>query len=501
MTGITGYTNRTSLQMTMLSDMRWQLDDLQRQLATGKRSSTYAGLGIGRTMDLEARMRLSRIDAYSVSIDQVGLRVDIMNTSLDRLRVIGQDIRSDVAFPIEYELIGNGQTQAQSLAAMRLDEGLSLLNERAGERYLFSGSSTDTRPTATAKQILDGDAARAGLKQHMAERLLADQGVGNRGRLEQPAAAGSVVTFAEDGVHPFGLKIEAVTTDFGATVTPTAGPPASFDIELLGNQPVAGERVQIRFAMPDGSSVNLELIATTENPPPAGSFLIGPDEAGTAANIAAAADTAIQRIATTDLTAASAMRAGQDFFNIDAANPPQRVDGPPFETATAMRDGTEADTVFWYRGDGAAGDPRLTSVARVDDTIQVAHGARANEDGMRTVVMTAAVFASMSFSENDPAGRDRYFAIAQRVGVALDGDQGLKRIEALQTDIAGAKLSANAAKERLTEKKASLQGIIDEIENVLPEEVGVKLLAMSTRLQATLQTTAMLSQFNLLNFI
>src|SRR5690606_31362405 len=136
-------------------------------------------------------------------------------------------------------------------------------------------------------------------------------------------------------------------------------------------------------------------------------FLIGVDETETATNIAAAADTAIQQVVMTELTAASALRAGQDFFNIDAANPPQRVHGPPFETATAMRDGTDADTVFWYRGDGGAGDPRQTSVARVDDTIQVVHGARANEDGLRTVVMTAAVFASMSFSEADPDGRER----------------------------------------------------------------------------------------------
>jgi hypothetical protein len=33
------------------------------------------------------------------------------------------------------------------------------------------------------------------------------------------------------------------------------------------------------------------------------------------------------------------------------------------------------------------------------------------------------------------------------------------------------------------------------------EEVGVKLLAMTTRMEATLQTTAMLSQFNLLHYI
>ena len=177
------------------------------------------------------------------------------------------------------------------------------------------------------------------------------------------------------------------------------------------------------------------------------------------------------------------------------------MDGPPFETATALRDGTDTDTVFWYRGDGGTGDPRRTSLARVDDTIEVAHGARANEAGLREVAMTAAVFSSMTFSAGDPDGRDRYFALAQRVGATLDGVNGLKRVEAIQTDLAGAQLSAEAAKERLTEKKTSLQGVIDEIENVLPEEVGVRLLAMTTRLQATLQTTAMLSQFNLLNFI
>src|SRR5690606_16780667 len=105
--------------------------------------------------------------------------------------------------------------------------------------------------------------------------------------------------------------------------------------------------------LPDGSSVNVDLTATTENPPPAGRFLIGADETETAQNLAASIDGEIQRVGRTDLVSASAFRAGEDFFNIDADNPPQRVDGPPFETATAMRNGTPDDTVFWYRGDAA----------------------------------------------------------------------------------------------------------------------------------------------------
>lgn len=502
MTSAIGYTNRTSLQMKMLSDMRWQLDDLQRQLATGKRAETYAGLGIGRTTDLEARMRMSRIEAYSDSIYQVDLRVKIMDTSLERLRAIGRDTRTDVSFPIEYELIGNNQTAAQQLASMRLDEAVSLLNERAGERYLFGGASTDTKPAVRASEILNGDGARAGLRQLIQERLPADQGADGRGRLLQPTSLGAVMTIAEDGDHPFGMKIEEIVTDFGAAVTPTPGPPASYDIDLTGAQPPEGARVQVRFGLPDGTSVSLDLTATTEDPPPAGRFLIGVDEIETAQNLAATLDIEIQRIARTDLSAASAMQAGEEFFNIGNGAVPQRVPGPhPNYTALATVDGTEANTVFWYRGEDSGTDPRQTAIARIDETITVSYGARANEDGMRQVVMTTAVFASMSFTANDPDGRDRYFALAQRVGAELDGELGLKRIEGVQTDLAGAQLSANASSERLTEKKAALQGVLDEIENVQPEEVGAKLLAMTTRLQATLQTTAMLSQFNLLNFI
>jgi flagellin-like hook-associated protein FlgL len=501
MATIPSYVNRSTMTMQMLTQMRWQIDDLQRQLASGKRSETYAGLGVGRGIDLETRMRLSRLESYETTISMVNLRVNVMDTALDRIRVVGQDVRSDVRFPIEYDLTGNGQTNAQQLSSMRFDEALSLLNEKTGDRYLFSGSSTDVRPTATTSQIINGDGAQAGLKQLTAERLLADRGADGRGRLLAPVAAVNAVTLTEAGAHPFGMKLSALTTDFGATVTPTAGPPASFEVDLTGAIPPEGAHVQVRFTLPDGSAVNLELTATTQNPPPAGSFLIGVDAGDTATNLAATLDAEILRIGRTDLTAASAIQSGEDFFNISAGNPPQRVNGPPFETATAMRDGTAADTVFWYKGDAEAGNPRQTTIARIDETITVAYGVRANEDGLRQVVQNAAVFASMTFSEADPDGRDRYFALASRIGISLDQPDGIRHVEAIQTDLAGAQLSANSTKERLADKKPILQGILDEVENVTPEEVGVMLLAMSTRLQATLQTTAMLSNFSLLNYI
>jgi hypothetical protein len=107
----------------------------------------------------------------------------------------------------------------------------------------------------------------------------------------------------------------------------------------------------------------------------------------------------------------------------------------------------------------------------------------------------------MTFSDADPDARARYFALAERVGTALDQPEGVHSIAGIQTEIAGASLSAGAAKERHADTQATLQGMIDDIENVSPEEVGVMLLALNTRLQATLQTTALLSQMTLLDYV
>lgn len=503
MTSIVGFGNRSTIQSQTLTSMRAQLDDLQRQLATGKKSETYAGLGIGRGLDLEVRARLSRIDNFQTSIFNVNLRVNLMNTALERIRTVGADMRAETRFPLSYELVGGGQTAAQRTSTLRLDEVLSLLNEKAGDRYLFSGRATDKAATETVANILNGDGARAGFKQVMAERLQADQGADQRGRLLAPTAAAGVVTLSHDGTanHPFGFKIASVTTDFGATVTNNAGPPVEYDIDLTGGNPVQNNRVSIQLNQPDGTSVQIELTATTQDPPPSGSFLIGADPTATAANLATAIDARIQTLAKTELAAASAARAAEDFFAIGAGDPPQRVDGPPFDTATAMIDGTASNTVTWYTGDDATDNPRNTALARVDDTITVAYGVRANEEGLRQLVQNIAVFSSMTFSESDPDARARYFAVAQKVGAGLDANSGLSKIEGIQTEIAGAKLAADAAKQRLDDKKPVLQGIIDDIENISPEEVGTMMLTMSTRLQATLQTTAMLSRFSLINFM
>jgi flagellar hook-associated protein 3 FlgL len=500
MTSIAGVGLTTMLASRTISSMRDQLAELQRQLGTGKKSQTYGGLGLGSGLVLNMRSQLSRIDTFKTTISNVDLRVKLMNTSLQRIGELRDETRSDLYAPFDYTLVSNGQSAAQRSASSRFGEMLTLLNGDAGGRYLFSGRATDVPSVDTYTHILEGDGTRAGLKQIISERLQADQGDGY-GRLTLNPAAGDVVSLEEDGTHPFGFKIAGATTSFGATITGPAGAPATLDIDLNGINPPEGATVRVQFDLPDGSSTAIELTATTTNPPGTRQFLIGATSGDTAINITAALDTEIQRVARTELAAASAIQAGNEFFATDAANPPQRVDGPPFDSATALVAGTPANTVSWYLGDDAVDSARATSTARIDDAITVEYGARANEEGIRWVLQNTAVFAAVSFTATDVDSRDRYYALAGRVGAAMDTPPGQQEIEAIQTEIAGANLAAQAAKTRLTQRAPVLQNMIDSVENVSDEEIGVKMLALNTRMQASLQVTAMLSQLSLVNYI
>jgi hypothetical protein len=46
-----------------------------------------------------------------------------------------------------------------------------------------------------------------------------------------------------------------------------------------------------------------------------------------------------------------------------------------------------------------------------------------------------------------------------------------------------------------------LTDLLQSVEGVTPEEVGAQILSMQTSLQASLQTTAILSKLSLVNFL
>ncbi len=209
------------------------------------------------------------------------------------------------------------------------------------------------------------------------------------GRLSvsSPPATTTVTSVAEDG-SSFGLKLLSVQSSLtGATVTQPAGTPKSTSVDLGAVNPKDGDKIKFNFTLPDGTTDAIELTATTTNPAPAGSFLIGADTAATTANLQSTLTSSIKTLSDTSLVAASAVAASNNFFNpvatvSGAAVNNQNAPAAPISGATALS--------------GAAGSDSLSTSFAAGDTITVngtpitfvASGATGNQVNITDSVQT-----------------------------------------------------------------------------------------------------------------
>ncbi len=624
---INGVSFGNSILNQSVVNIQNQLTTLQSQLTSGKKSNTYAGLGVNEGFAIAARSQLAEVSAFADTATNVNTNIGVANTDLQSLATIGTTVQNS-ANSSSRALNSAGQTIAQQTASAQLSSALGILNTQSGNRFLFSGSALNTPSVASTDDILNGTTSQAGLKQVISERQQADLGTSGLGRLviTNPPLTPTVVQVAEDAAgSPFGLKLNAVSSTLtGATVTSPTGSPAAISVTLGATNPNNGDQVSFKFNLPDGTTEQIQLTASSTTPPPAGSFAIGATPAATAANLNTALTSAIGTLANTSLVAASAIAAGNDFFNsvgtvagsavknqaatpalitgatqlsgtagtdslttsfaagdsitvngtpitfvasgatgnqlnvtdnvqtllskidsitgtstpstIDATTgaitlhndtstnltvtssntaafaalgfpatatattPPLRVNGPPFGTATSLVDGT-ANTVAWYTGEAGSGSARATATARIDQSITVQYGIRANEQGIRSQIQTLAVFSAVTTSATNPNGAAQVTALSQRVAQNLSAQPGQQTIQNIQTDLATAQSTIKDATARHTQAQGLLQGIVDQAESVSPDQVASQILALQTSLQASFQTTALIAQLNLTKFL
>ena len=184
-----------------------------------------------------------------------------------------------------------------------------------------------------------------------------------------------------------------------------------------------------------------------------------------------------------------------------ATVPPLRVSGSPLGTATSLVSGTPANTVTWYTGQTGPGSARASATSRVDQSVTVQYGIRANEQAIRSQLQTLAVFASVTTSPTNPNAALAVQALSQRVTQNLQPQSGQQTIEDIQADLATAQATMKDAGARQTQSKAMLQNLVDQAESVSTDQVASEILALQTSLQASYQTTSMLSQLTLTRYL
>lgn len=613
---------RTSFQH--IAAMKARYDKLQGQLATGQRASHLAEMGSSRFFDLTLRSRLSRIDSYRETMDTANVRLDLLDKTLTRLDTIEADQRA-LATPGGYGSSNVNFATTPEISRSRLDEVLSLLNIDLAGRFLMGGNVTDRSPVKVAGAVLNGENGRDGLKAVANERRLADLGQFGRGRLEATRVA-NTVTLAEDGAHPFGFKLLTVDSAAAAVTldrTQLLNEPASLGITFT-TLPDDGDAITLGFRLPDGTETSITLRATTGTPAQ-GQFEIGPDPDTTADNLVTALNLELERVARTELAAASVYAASEMFFN-GPGEPVLRVNGNP-QTATELRVASPSDTVHWYTGetsgigsvgmgrlesrivgdtvtvrekhpvatgygfrltgiagsaniavtdaatspntmtvqvtgipaagetvtltltapdgtsqqvsltavtgvagpgqfsiggtiaesadnlgvaitaelqraaDVAAGTPRHSVTARIDENTSISYGVRANESGLLELVRTLGAMSIATY-EGDTAN-ERFDAMVERQLSRLSEGHNSEpgAIEVLSVELGLARAKIGSVGERLTAYDAQLQTMLAEIESISKEEVAMEILALQTRLEASYETTAAVAKLSLVNYL
>jgi flagellar hook-associated protein 3 FlgL len=476
-----------STTIKTISNMQKQMEHLQMQLATGKRYNSLAEIGSDRIHDLNIRSRLGRITGYQANIQTVETRLSFYSTAMKRLDDIEASARA-LAVPGAYGTDGinlaNSKNQAQTL----LKEVIDTLNTDIMGQYIFGGNASDRKPVASFDEMMYGSNGFQSFTQQRHGEDLA-----NSGRLDRAVAA-NTVTLTEDGDHEFGFKLAGGSSS-NPGITVTLAPvdlldpdgPQQVDV-AFGVQPTAGQEVTILVTYPDDRTrtETITLRATTEVPPPAGTFLIGGNADATATSFSTALGDRLTKLTETKLTAASTYAAADQFF-------------------TKRGETQHPDAMQWYNGQdvGAAGNPRQTVSANIDDSTKVSYGVQGNENGIAELMKGLAVFAVSELTPLDSTNAGIYDGLVslQRARLSDANNAQPGSIEVITMELGLAANTLDTVKSRHQQYNADLQSMLSGIETAPLEEVAMQMLTLRTRLEASYQVTSMVSQLTLVNYL
>lgn len=476
-----------SATIKTINTMQKQMEHLQMQLATGKRYNTLAEIGTDRIHDLNIRSRLGRIEGYQANIQTVETRLSFYSRAVERLDDIEASARG-LAVPGGYGTNGINLANSKNQAITLLKEVIDTLNTDIMGQYIFGGNASDRKPVASFDELMYGPNGFVAFNQQRQAEDLA-----NSGRLNR-TVAGDTVTLTEDNADGFGFKL-AGGSSTNADITVTASPvdpldpdgPQQVDI-AFGAQPTAGQEVTVLVTYPNDRNRTeaITLKATTEVPPPAGSFLIGADESATATNFSAALGDKLAILTSTKLTAASTYTAADQFF-------------------TTRGEVKHPDAMQWYNGQdvGATGNPRQSVSTSIDESTKVSYGVQANETGIVELMKGLAVFAVSELTPIDSTNAGIYDSLVglqrDRLSEANNAKQGSLEVIIMELGLASATM--NTVKARHTQYDAQLKTMLSGIETAPVEEVAMQMLTLRTRLEASYQVTSMVSQLSLVNYL
>ena len=119
-----------------------QMFDSQTKVATGTKSTTYAGYGADNTAILSAKTVLSQRQGFLDSNKELATQLDIQNTALGAIADIADGLRQDLIQAVDL----NSAVGLESKIRDKVESLIGFLNTKNGDQYIFSGTNTDQPP-------------------------------------------------------------------------------------------------------------------------------------------------------------------------------------------------------------------------------------------------------------------------------------------------------------------------------------------------------------------
>ncbi len=118
------------------------LANTQKQLATSKKASDYAGLGTEAVRNLSTHSLLAKQDAYVAAADRVGTTLSFNDTNISAIDTNAMSLKQDLLTAVG---TGKGVGLNEAITAA-FNQFRASLNASEGGAALFGGSQTDGPP-------------------------------------------------------------------------------------------------------------------------------------------------------------------------------------------------------------------------------------------------------------------------------------------------------------------------------------------------------------------
>lgn len=134
--------------LTRIENLRSQqvsLDGFSTQIATGKKTQKFAGLGADVLKSQRARADFNQLDQYTTNIRNADRRIELMVGSIQQIKAQANNLLNAITSAPQGGDYPDFET-TKELANDVYDFVLDLINTKDGDRFLFAGSDSSVKP-------------------------------------------------------------------------------------------------------------------------------------------------------------------------------------------------------------------------------------------------------------------------------------------------------------------------------------------------------------------